>query len=764
MRGIREAPRTALPDHRFADAATSHADSMSDDQLPIRDYLRILYRRRWIIVTMLIAGLLGGIVHNRIQTPLFQATATLYLGGEANVLGDVRPVADARDWTKEYLPTQLGILSSGELARAAEQDLKRSPGSGTRQVPSAAEIAAGRTVALVPDSRLVNIGFVSSDPQLAADVANALARAYGVVTLNAKSRTISEASNSLARQLEEQRKLVEASEAALQRYREQHGAASLFWKEGDGVGQNIVVQKQAELQAAVTRAQADTIEKEAQFRQLLAIQAHHEAVDSLPAIASNTYIQTLKTELTTLQRQLNQSAKELGDQHPEMIKLREAVRTTASKVQLETDNMVRSIRNDFERAQSRERALVSALERQKGEVQALNAKTVEYTALERQASSNREVLDKLLQRSREAALTGDVATSNAAIVDPAEVPAWPTSPNKPRNLMMAVAGSGALALALVFVLEAFNTRVTSPQDVRRHLRIPVLGVAPQVTTQNGETPVLLGQGAPAQFTELFQAVRTNLLLAPDPARTRTLLVTSSEPGEGKTTAAANLAISLARLKQRVLLIDADLRCPRLHHVFGLEQQPGLTDLLAAPPAERAIHDTKIPGLWVMPSGSLAYSPTDLLGSDRFSKVIQAVQGQFDWVLLDSPPVLAVTDPCLIARVASGVLFVVGSAQTPRRLAAEAIERLEAVGAPILGAVLNRVVLGRTRPAYGSYYQRDYSLIATSPQDDASAAEQPCLPVSDAITVTTAAGRVEAALARLRSGPPPETEVRNPWQL
>ena len=209
------------------------------------------------------------------------------------------------------------------------------------------------------------------------------------------------------------------------------------------------------------------------------------------------------------------------------------------------------------------------------------------------------------------------------------MPGRPSCPREQRNLTLGIAGStGVLAFALVFLLEILNTRVTSPEDIKRHLRMPVLGVAPQVKSQkNGHASLLLSEGAPPEFAELLQALRTNLLAAPELSAARTLLVTSSEPGEGKTLTAANLAVSLARLNQRVLLIDADLRRPRLHELFGEEHAPGLTDVLMGKGTARAFRKTKVSRLWLMPSGSAHRNPADLLGSERFSKLIDSLRNK-----------------------------------------------------------------------------------------------------------------------------------------
>jgi succinoglycan biosynthesis transport protein ExoP len=724
---------SALPEFAVGESfGTSDPRMGAADFLEIRDYLRIIYGRRWIIVAIIAAGLVGGVLYNRMATNVFEARATLQIEADMNVLALDRPLVE-HDETKEFLPTQLGILASRDLARMAHEQLKLSASDGlpherAAQVPTVDEIVRGRRLEPVKDARLVNIAFRSSDPAMAARVANALAQAYVQRNLEFRSRATGEASDWLSQQVSEQRKVVEASEAALQRYRMQHGADSLFTDRSGVEQQNIVVQKLGQLQAAVSKARADTIEKETQYRQLSAIEAAREPLDTLPAIGSNTFIQGLKGELAGLQGQLAQAAKELGERHPDRIKLQGAVQNAEAKLRTEISNLAQAIRNDFEAAQARERASVAALDRQRVEAQALNGKAIEYVALEREAASNREALGKLSQRAREASLARELQSTNVGIVDAAEVPQTPILPRRERNIMVSFVGSGVLAFGLVFMLELFNTRIVSSHDVERQIHVRVVGVMPQVKPQRGQVSVLLGDGAPPQFAELLHNLRTNLTMAPELASARALVVTSSGPGEGKTTVAANLAVSLARLNQRVLLIDADLRKPRLHELFGADQQPGLTNTLTGTATMNAFRKTKVPRLWLLPSGNASRNPADLLGSERFGQLIDLFRTQFDWVVLDSPPVLAVTDPCLIARVASGVLFVVGCGQTSRESGSAAVARLRAAGGTVVGALLNRAVLDKSGPAYLSYYHRDYQ--AYYPQRDGSSA---LLDVPDALS-------------------------------
>jgi succinoglycan biosynthesis transport protein ExoP len=711
MRRIPQSHGHAAPDSNASEALENRYDGMvvETDSLQVRDYLWILYRHRWMIVAIMVAGFLGSAWYNSRAMTIYEAWATLQIEADPNVLGLDRPLVEQRDWMREFLPTQLAVLESRELANLAREELRVF--EKERQVPTAGEIVEARSISDVRNTRLVNIGFRSTDPVMAAEVANALGRAYVKWIFEFKAKTAGDASDWLVKQVEQQRQVVQASEAALQRYREQHGADALRTlptiSNSSIGGHNVVLQKLAELQAAVTTARAQTIEKQAQYEQLSSIQASKEAPDTLPAIASNFYILSLKGEVTTLQRQLAQASDKLGERHPELIRLQEAVANAERKLQTEMSKVTAGVRNDYETARARERAMAAALERQKGEVQELNAKAVEYTALEGEARANRELLDNLVQRSRQIELARDLPTASARLLDAAQVPAVPIRPRKQRNLTLGLVCSGVLAFGLVFLREIFNTRMTSPDDVTRHLRIPLLGVAPKVKSRNGQGSLLLSEGAPPQFTELLHSVRTSLVFAPELATAHTLLVTSSQPGEGKTVAAANLAVSLARLNHRVLLIDADLRKPRLHEVFGFEQQPGLTDVLKGKATHNAIRTTKVPRLWLLPSGLPSRHAADLLGSERFTQLIECFREQFDWIVLDSPPVLPVTDACLITRVASGVLFVVGSGQTSRDVGRAAVERLDAVGANLVGALLNRAEVNKPGYSYLPYYHRDY---------------------------------------------------------
>jgi capsular exopolysaccharide synthesis family protein len=367
-------------------------------------------------------------------------------------------------------------------------------------------------------------------------------------------------------------------------------------------------------------------------------------------------------------------------------------------------------RSEFLAAQAQERSLMGALDQQKSEALGLNRKGIDYGVLQRDAATNRQVFEGLLQRTRETGISRELKTSSIRIVDGAEVPRGPARPKPLTNLPLGLFGGGMLALGLAFFFEYLDNRIKSPDEIKLHLALPFLGMVPAISGKQLEgIPPLLSNGAPANFAEAFHAIRTNVLFSSAEEGAKSIVITSTGPGEGKTVVAANLALALAQAGQRVLLLDADMRQPRIHELFRLKQEPGLSNVLVGKAkASEAVKKSGLPGLWIMPSGTHPPNPSELLGSGRFRDFVVGLREHFDWVLFDSPPVMAVTDATVLAHWVTGVLFVVGAEMTSRQTAQVAIENLEAAKGRLLGAILNRVAFERHGYYYSHYYRREYS--------------------------------------------------------
>ncbi len=394
-----------------------------------------------------------------------------------------------------------------------------------------------------------------------------------------------------------------------------------------------------------------------------------------------------------------------------MIKLNSAIENTEAKLQGELGKVVQSVRNEYLSAEAKERSLAAELEAQKAGALSLNRKGIEYGVLQREAESNKQMYEALLQRAKETGLSGEMKASNIRVVDRAEVPRRPVRPRKAMNLLLGLLGGLVSGIGLALFVEYLDNRVKSPDEIKQFLGLSFLGLVPAVRDEDiaeGRSP-LISDTVAQNFAEAFREIRTSVMFSSAGEGPRSVLVTSTQPSEGKSVVAANLALSLATAGLRVLLVDADLRKPRLHELMGVKQDPGLSSLLVGrAKAGECVQKSGTANLWVMPAGPNPPNPAELLGSTRFTNLVSSLGEHFDWIVFDSPPVMAVTDPSVVAHRTTGVVFVVGSEQVNRHKAMTAVQKLQASKAKILGAVLNRANVQRNPYYYSHYYSHEYA--------------------------------------------------------
>jgi capsular exopolysaccharide synthesis family protein len=698
-----------------------------------------VYKRRWTALAVLTLVVAAAAIHALAVTPIYEARAQLLIEDEKQNVIIFKDAVETANPSTEYYQTQYKILQSRTLAQKTLDELKlwdhpefttrpqslvgsvrralvdpvrtalhrvgigsapTQPGKAT-QAQRVQAFVSRLTIAPVKSSRLVDVLFRAADPSLAANAANTLARVYIKENRDAKFAASKEASDWLSSQLGEQRERVQESEVELQRYRERNDALSVEDR------QNIVVQKLSDLNAAATKAKTDRIQKEGLYKQLASMRSDPAGLASFPLILANPIVQQLRTELAQLRTQQAQLGDNLGNRHPEMVKLQTAIQNVESKIGAEVAMIVESLRSDFVTAQELERSLTAALDAQKAEALALNRKEIDYGVLERDATTNRQIFQSLLQRARETGITGEMRTNNIRVVDQAQVPRTPVWPRKNVNLFFALCGGSVLAVGLTFFLDYVDGRIKTPDEIKGRLDLPFLGLVPKVRSKTHVRNPLLNNGVPAGFAEAFRAIRTNVLFS-SAMKSGSVVITSTGPSEGKTVVAANLSLALAMTGQRVLLIDADMRRPKVHQVFALPQMPGLSELMVGEArASEAIRPSGESGLWLLPAGTAPHNPAELLSSNRFKQFLAALSEHYDWVIIDSPPVMAVTDAAVLAHTASAVLFVVAAEVTHRANALAALEQLEAANATFVGAVLNGVDLERNGFLYSDYYRREY---------------------------------------------------------
>ncbi len=740
------------------------------DSRPLVDWrnaVRIVRRRMWPAASVAGVVFVGALVHAFTQVPVYEAKARILIEADrGNPAGLKDPLEEDRSSVTDY-QTQLMILQSRTLARTTMQSLGvwnrpsapapkgpepgsfsaflsavRDAGRGVmawlwepaapvsspapRQTGETAldessddtnkinGFLAGLRVAPVPDTRLVDVYYTSPDASVAARYVNTVVTHFIRQNAEARMTASKDVIDWLNERLVEQRKSLEASEAALNDYRAKHNITSM------GEQASLSVQKLTDLTAAVTKAKTDRIEKEAMLKQLQSVQGDSSRLESFPTVLSNPMVQQMRSELLRLQQQQAQIAEKFGDRHPTMIKTREQVKAAEARLQAEVAKVLTSVKSDFEAARATETTLDQALEAQKRETLSQNGNDVEFVLLQRDAESNRQIWQNLQQRVNEFAVTRERRTSNVRIVDAAEVPQIPVGENLRKNLRYGALGAFFLGLCVAFCLEYFDSRVKTPEQIKTELGLPFLGLVPLTSSHAGEkpgesTPPILIQaqvtsghgGTPPGFGEAFRKLRTNVRLCMPEEGMQPLLVTSAGMGEGKTVVASNLAATLALANHRVLLIDADLRRPRLHKMFKLPQEPGLSNLLVAQaPASEVIRKATIPGLHVLTSGTLPPNPSELLESKRFKDFVAQLGKYFEWVVIDSPPLLPVTDATILAQHVGGVILVMSADGTPLQAARASVEQLDTARARILGAVLNRVDLQRRAYYYADHYREE----------------------------------------------------------
>jgi succinoglycan biosynthesis transport protein ExoP len=705
------------------------------------DRLSVLYKYRWASITIFIAAVGWVMVDSYTSVPRYRATARVLIE-EPNA--DVAtpsemargvPVGDP----EVFMQTQLRIMRGRDMAvRVSEKiDLTRVPefnGQGPKPTPLAQSIAAikyyaawpyrlitsaqpppvalpddagsggyvdgllGRLeVAQVRGSQLVDVSFQSSDPEFAARAVNVFAEEYVSENLRLKVESLEKSAVWLTGEVERQGKLVQQSELALAQYKEKQDAGAL------DSGQNIVAASLTQFNEALTRARTSRMQKENQWKQ---VQGAGQDLDSLSIILSNASVQNLRAQVNQLQQDKNQVTERYGEKHPNYQKVISQLANVEGQLKIEIQKAVQNARTEYESALAQERDLQQQLNKSKVAATDLSRKGVDYSALERQAESNRTVYNQLLTQEKQLRVVANSRTNNVRLVDRAETPKSPFSPNHRRDWVYAIAVGLALGLAVAFGIDYLDDTVKTPDDITRRLKLKFLGLVPIVS---GERHPLISGPVPHDFGEAYRSIRTSLTAQLPGNGARVVAVASSQPLEGKTTTAVNIAMALAVGGARVLLIDADMRRPSVHKALRMTNDRGLSQLLAGQARMReVVQRTHDPNLLTITAGRTPANPSELLASDRMRALLAGLEtGPFDWIIIDTPPVLAVTDAVILAPLVGAVTFVIGAEMTRWRLAERAVETLLGSNPRNVLAVLNKVNFGRNKYYYSRYYGHQY---------------------------------------------------------
>ncbi len=724
-------------------------------------YWRLLRKRRWTVLTVFFVLFTLVLLGTLKQKPIYLAQALLEIEKENPNILTVQELFQLETVSDTYLETQYKILRSDSLARRVIDQLRldkleefnpgvsrrgetRPANSGSPQSfavgdadrdPRAYQAVLARfrsrlTVEPVKRSRLVEISFESQDPELAAKVVNALAANHIEQSLEVRWEATQKASEWLSQQLLGLKARLEKSENDLQGYAQENG---LLFLEGEkGVPENIVNERLRQLQEELTRAQAARYEKESLYR---LVQAGDYG--SLPGAAENKLLQDLTVREAELQREKAQWVTTFTSDYPKVKQIQNQIDQIDMVLARERKRSAERIANDYVAAARRENLVRQAFEEQQKQANLIAGRSVQYSILKREVETNKQLYEGLLQRLKEAGVSAGLKASNVRIVDAAVPPKKPAKPNLLLNLALAVVMGLGLGVGAAFLQEHLDNSLKTSEDVERFLGLPALALIPSVESLNGrrsgayglaDRGKLLASAIPrpesplpvrwyridaeaehhSALAEAFRGLRTSVLLSTADRPPRTLLVTSAQPGEGKTTISINLAISLTQLGRRVLLIDGDMRRPNIRKAFDFPDSLGVVSYLTGQRDWRAaVLPTGLANLDVLVCGPVPPNPAELLSSERMRKLLNEAKTEYDFVVLDSPPLLNVADSRILASLVEGVVLVVKGGATPRELAQRAHSHARSVGANVIGVVLNNLNMRSGDDYYCRYYHYDY---------------------------------------------------------
>lgn len=730
-----------------------------DEGLDLREYWRTILKRRKLIVGIALVIVLGAFIATLLEVPMYRAATLLQIQDSGPRLLQFDDLdGEGRRGDAMFYNTQLQIILSTNLALEVVRalDIHDHPdfaiGAGQRGLlaqgrellrvlsgqgvsrgtpvlidradPAALDWAQRRAAGIlrsrlsaqqVGGSHLVRVSYVSFDPNFAAQVANEVARQYSRMDLERRFGAGSEARRQLQEQIAEMRVALDASDAALAEFSRQRGIAN-FESRLEQLNQTM-----SELNAQLRQVQLEKVRLDATRAQVDA-----GIVDRLDIVSEDEQIRALRAQLAAVNSEYAVLSGRFQDEFPALVELRARRQSLEEEIRATTRRIIDGLVSRHDGLLAQEQALIRALQQREEELLSLSQEAVEYNTLRRDFTTNRELYDGLLQRLKEIGVAEGVQRENVSVIEPATAPARPFSPDTRRQLTMAIVIGLALGVGLALLLEFLDRTVKTAEDLEKLARRPVLGVIPLVRIKRkGEeaarTAVLKqperqvghysARHPKSAVSEAFRSLRTSLMFSTPEGMPKTILFTSPAPGDGKTTCAINLATVLAQNGARVLLLDADLRKPRVHRDFGKPLAPGLvnrlTEVQKSGKPSGAIGGTDVPGLFVMTAGSTPPNPAEMLGSARMAALIAGFAKVFDHVIIDSPPVIGLADALVLSRLVDGVILVTAAGVTGKDDAKMSIKRLRQVQAPVLGLILNAVDLESPSYAYYASYYYDY---------------------------------------------------------
>jgi capsular exopolysaccharide synthesis family protein len=699
---------------------------MEEKEIHLRDYLKVIYKRRYTVYTFFIIVCAVVIIGTLSATPIYKAsTKVLIEKVEPYNLSMMYPYYMPYD--PEFYETQYQLIKSKSVAEKVVKMLSLETTYGTYfkdgkkifsddQKNSKTEIltniiSSGIIVTPVKNSKIVNISFSSTNPEFAEVVANSVAKAYIEEILEMRMNSSRYSLEWMTKKAEEEKVKLEKSERALQDYMKANDIVTLQDKIA------ITPEKLSEFNAHLIRAETKRKEIESLYNKVIKLSASLKDAETIPAIASDTTIQSLRNQILKAEQNIEELSKKYGEKHPAMIRAEEDLKVLEQKRQQEIRRVMGSIKNEYELARANESNLQRMLANTKSEALNLNEKFIRYGVLTREVETNRQLYDALIKRIKEQSVTEEIRNVNVWVVEKGEKPTSPVKPRKALNILLGILVGLFGGIGVAFFFEYLDNTIKSPEDVETKLGIPVLGTVPLLGEKDDNITDIILKEPQSIYAESYKTIRTAIFLSSSDKPPQNILITSTGTEEGKTVTSVNLAVTIARSGYSVLLVDGDLRKPRIHSIFGLNNLSGLSTYLAgATPDINTLYKSPLSNFSVIPSGPIPPNPSELLGSRRMQEFKSIVNTDFEVIIWDSPPLMSVSDSLILSRLTDGTIIVARAEKTTYDIVRRGLKQLKGrrendIESRVIGVVINAFDIKKA-----DYYQKFYNYYTSAKKE------------------------------------------------
>ncbi len=683
--------------------------------LHLRDYLRVLYRRRWPALAVFVVIVAVAVIRASLVPPVYRATTRILIEKtQAQNIGINSSMYNF--WDPDFYSTQVQIIRSAATAERAAKALAadesfresfRGTAAGARPQGAAPGLLAGELTAMIKqgvtatpekDSKIVTITYVSAEPALAARIVNAVVKAYVDQLFEMKMSYSRYAIEWMTSQAREEGARLDLAERNLQSFMKAKDILGMESRAG------VSPERLSELGLELTRAETRRRELESVYERLAAVARDTNAAETVSAVVKDEGFIAVKAQQLKAEQNLAELSRKYGAKHPAMVRARQEIESLEKRRLAEIQRIVLSARSELELAAARENDLRQRLSSGRGDAVAANEKLVRYEELKRAVDTNRQFYETLMSRAKEESLNQQLQGVQVYTLEPAAVPLSPDGPRTARTVLLGLALGLLGAVGMALFVEYLDNTVRSAEDLEMKTGMPVLGVIPPARNRGTSIDMAMLKEPRQAAAESYRALRTSIILSSEEGPPRSLLVTSTAPEEGKTATAVNLAVGLAQSGYSVLLMDADMRKPRVNAIFDLPNEHGLSTALQGvePPAPQ---DVGIANLKVLTSGPAPDNPSELLGSKRMDALLRELVGAYEIVVVDSPPFLTVADGLVLARKMDAMLVIARSEHSTYDGVKRGLKALRDINVRPLGLVLNAYDEKRSGAYY--YYHQHY---------------------------------------------------------